>query len=263
MKALALDTAISCITISAKNDDYLASLVLDIGMRQSEKLLPAIDYVLKQADLSPADLDYTVLAEGPGSFTGLRLGFAALKAIELFGGLKDGADQQAPQDQKASQDQKPAGSRIPLYAINTLDAYAWPYLDFDGIILPVIDAHKEKFYAKAFLNKKEILNCDDWDLRVLEEKLLAAANENSSQGQKSAAGKILVCGQEAKTFIESCKENSLFDKCDLLAARGRSISLESLFALAEEKISSGQPPLADYDGPQYFRASEAEQKAAN
>ena len=227
MKALALDTAISCITISAKNDDYLASLVLDIGMRQSEKLLPAIDYVLMQADLSPADLDCTVLAEGPGSFTGLRLGFAALKAIELF------------------------GNDIPLYAINTLDSYAWSYLDFDGIILPVIDARKDKFYAKAFLDKKEILNCDDWDLRVLEEKLL--------QDQKTAAGKILVCGPEAKTFIDACKENDLFNKNDLLAARGRSINLESLFALAQEKISSGQPPLADYDGPQYFRASEAEQ----
>ena len=239
MKALALDTAISCITISAKNDDYLASLVLDIGMRQSEKLLPAIDYVLKQADLSPADLDCTVLAEGPGSFTGLRLGFAALKAIELF------------------------GNDIPLYAINTLDAYAWPYLDFDGIILPVIDAHKEKFYAKAFLDKKEILNCDDWDLRVLEEKVLAAASAKASQDQKPAAGKILVCGPEAKTFIDACKENDLFGQNELLAARGRSINLESLFALAQEKISSGQPPLADYDGPQYFRASEAEQKAAN
>ena len=226
MKALALDTAISCITIAAKNDDYSASLALDIGMRQSEKLLPAIDYVLKQADLSPADLDYTVLAEGPGSFTGLRLGFAALKAIELF------------------------GNNIPLYAINTLDAYAWPYIDFDGTILPVIDAHKDKFYAKAFLDKKEILNCDDWDLRVLEEKLLQA---------RSAAGKILVCGPEAKAFIDACKENNLFGQNQLLAARGRSINLESLFVLAEEKISSGQPPLADYDGPQYYRASEAEQ----
>ena len=108
MKALALDTAISCITISAKNDEYLASLTLDIGMRQSEKLLPAIDYVLKQADLAAADLDYTVLTEGPGSFTGLRLGFAALKAIELF------------------------GNDIPLYGINSLDAYAWPFMDFDG-----------------------------------------------------------------------------------------------------------------------------------
>ncbi|MBO4545969.1 MAG: hypothetical protein J5700_00175, partial [Treponema sp.] len=185
------------------------------------------------------------------SFTGLRLGFAALKAIELFGGRKD-SDQDAP-------DQEAPRSCIPLYAINTLDAYAWPFLDFDGIILPVIDAHKDKFYAKAFLNKKEILNCDDWDLRALEEKLLSAANENSLQAQKPAAGKILVCGQEAKTFIDACKENGLFGQNNLLAAQGRLTSLESLFALAEQKIASGQPPLADYDGPQYFRASEAEQ----
>jgi len=249
MKALALDTAISCIQIAAKNDDYLASLTLDIGMRQSEKLLPAIDYVLKQADLTPGDLDYTVLTQGPGSFTGLRLGFAALKAIELFGGTKAA-------DENSSQAQKAAGrSKIPLYGINSLDAYAWPFMDFDGIVLPIIDAHKDKFYAKAFLNGTEILPCDDWDLRVLEEKLL--------QDQKLAAKEtILVCGLEAKTFVDACKENGLFKGKKIIAQRGRAISLESLFALAEEKISKGLSPLADYDGPQYFRASEAELNAA-
>lgn len=246
MKALALDTAISCIQIAAKNDDYLASLTLDIGMRQSEKLLPAIDYVLKQADLTPGDLDYTVLTQGPGSFTGLRLGFAALKAIELFGGTKAGGR-----------------SKIPLYGINSLDAYAWPFMDFDGIVLPIIDAHKDKFYAKAFLNGSEILPCDDWDLRALEEKVLAAS-ESLSQDQKLAAKEtILVCGLEAKAFVDACKENGLFKGKKIIAQRGRAISLESLFALAEEKISKGLSPLADYDGPQYYRASEAEQKAAN
>lgn len=250
MKALALDTAISCIQIAAKNDDYLASLTLDIGMRQSEKLLPAIDYVLKQADLTPGDLDYTVLTQGPGSFTGLRLGFAALKAIELFGGTKAA-------DENSSQAQKAAGrSKIPLYGINSLDAYAWPFMDFDGIVLPIIDAHKDKFYAKAFLNGTEILPCDDWDLRALEEKLL--------QDQKLAAKEtILVCGLEAKTFVDACKENGLFKGKKIIAQRGRAISLESLFALAEEKISKGLSPLADYDGPQYFRASEAELNAAS
>lgn len=265
MKALALDTAISCIQIAAKNDGYLASLTLDIGMRQSEKLLPAIDYVLKQAGLTPGELDYTVLAQGPGSFTGLRLGFAALKAIELFGGLKDGADRElALQGSNAEQDEKAANSRIPLYGINSLDAYAWPFMDFDGIVLPVIDAHKEKFYAKAFLNGMEILPCDDWDLRALEEKLLAAANDNLLQGQKLAAkDTILVCGLEAKTFTDACNENGLFKGKKIIRQRGRSISLESLFALAEEKISKGLSPLADYDGPQYFRASEAEQRQQN
>ncbi len=260
MKALALDTAISCIQIAAKNDDYLASLTLDIGMRQSEKLLPAIDYVLKQADLTPGDLDYTVLTQGPGSFTGLRLGFAALKAIELFGGTDD----QKAADENSSQAQKAGGrSKIPLYGINSLDAYAWPFMDFDGIVLPIIDAHKDKFYAKAFLNGSEILPCDDWDLRALEEKVLAAS-ESLSQDQKLAAKEtILVCGLEAKTFVDACKENGLFKGKRIIAKRGRAISLESLFALAEEKISKGLSPLADYDGPQYYRASEAEQRQQN
>lgn len=251
MKALALDTSISCIQIAAKNDDYLASLVLDIGMRQSEKLLPAIDYVLKQADLTPGELDYTVLCEGPGSFTGLRLGFAALKAIELFGGTSANGD--------CLQDQKAPAARIPLYGINSLDFLAQPFLDFDGIVLPIIDAHKEKFYAKAFFNGKEILSCDDWDLRALEAKLLQ--NQNCLQDKdRAAAQKILVCGLEAQTFADSCKENGLFKEMKIIAPKGRMANIESLFILAEEKIARKEPPLADYDGPQYYRASEAEQQ---
>ena len=264
MKALALDTSVSCIQIAAKNGDNLASLVLDIGMRQSEKLLPAIEYVMKQADLSPADLDYTVLCEGPGSFTGLRLGFAALKAIELYGGRSAG-DENCSQDQNAAgeqnflQDQNAAASRIPLYAINTLDFLAQPFLDLGGVVLPIIDAHKEKFYAKAFYNAKEIIACDDWDLRALEEKI-----QEASQGLNAGGGsnKILVCGLEAQTFIASCKENGLLKEKILVAPKGRVANIESLFILAEEKIARKEPPLADYDGPQYYRASEAEQKAA-
>ena len=265
MKALALDTSISCIQIAAKNDENLASLVLDIGMRQSEKLLPSIDYVLAQAGLSPAELDYTVLCEGPGSFTGLRLAFAALKAIELFGGncleaKEAGGD--CVQDQKAG-----GRSKIPIYGINSLDFLAQPYLDFDGIVLPVIDAHKEKFYAKAFLGGKEIIPCDDWDLRALEEKLLTivpdqnAGGENALQDQDcAAAGRILVCGLEASAFVAACKENDLLKGKKIIAPKSRAANIESLFVLAEEKIAKGQPPLADYDGPQYYRASEAELK---
>ena len=44
MKALAIDTSLTRITVCAKNDDKTAYLTLDIGMKQSEKLLPAIDY---------------------------------------------------------------------------------------------------------------------------------------------------------------------------------------------------------------------------
>ena len=83
MKALAIDCAVSRLTIAAKNEGKTCTCIYDIGMKQSEILVPSIEYVLSKVDLTSADLDYTVLTEGPGSFTGLRLGFSALKAIEL------------------------------------------------------------------------------------------------------------------------------------------------------------------------------------
>ena len=81
MKALVIDCAISKLSIAAKNEDKVCVTSYDIGMKQSEILVSAIDYVLKTVDLTTAQLDYTAITIGPGSFTGLRLGISALKAI--------------------------------------------------------------------------------------------------------------------------------------------------------------------------------------
>ena len=54
MKALALDCAVTKFTVAAKNDEHVVAASYDAGMRQSELLLPAIDYVLKTAGLSAA-----------------------------------------------------------------------------------------------------------------------------------------------------------------------------------------------------------------
>ena len=45
MKALAIDCAVSKIAIAAKDDEKSVKLVYDIGIKQSEKLLPAVDFV--------------------------------------------------------------------------------------------------------------------------------------------------------------------------------------------------------------------------
>ncbi len=49
--------------------------------RHAAAVLPAIEHVLRLADLTFADLDGIVLADGPGSFTGLRIGFATVKGL--------------------------------------------------------------------------------------------------------------------------------------------------------------------------------------
>ena len=86
MKALSIDCAVSRLMISAKNDDKIFTSIYDIGMKQSESIVPAIDYALEEVLLSPSELDYTAITLGPGSFTGLRLGISAAKAIEEQGG---------------------------------------------------------------------------------------------------------------------------------------------------------------------------------
>ncbi|MBR0099316.1 MAG: tRNA (adenosine(37)-N6)-threonylcarbamoyltransferase complex dimerization subunit type 1 TsaB, partial [Treponema sp.] len=146
MKALVIDCAASCMHIAAKNDDFKASISLDLGQKQSQKLLPSIDYILGQVELKPADLEYTALTSGPGTFTGLRLAFSALKAIEL-------------------------AHNVPVYGIPSLDVYAFPYSCFDGIVVSVIDAKKDQFFAAIYENGKEISEAEDTTAENIAAKL--------------------------------------------------------------------------------------------
>lgn len=222
MNGLAIDSAITKITISAKNDAHTVTAMFNIGMKQSETLLPAIQYVLNKVDLSPEKLDYLAISNGPGSFTGLRLGFSAIKAIEMFSNAK-------------------------LYGIPTLDVYAKPYRDFPSTVLSCIDAKKDRFYAKAFCGEKEIMPEGDYTPEEAAELLKSnGATEN-----------ILICGSDARLLSEQLKNISdkKFLPQDFTINAG-----EILLSMAEKKISAGEPPLNDYDGPFYLRASEAEVK---
>ena len=55
MNALAIDCAVSRLTISAKKDEKIVAVILDIGMKQSESLVPTIDYVLEKIELLISD----------------------------------------------------------------------------------------------------------------------------------------------------------------------------------------------------------------
>lgn len=218
MKALAIDSAVSKMTIAAKNDDKFVTLTLDIGMRQSEKILPAIDYVLKELDLTCSDLDYTTLTKGPGSFTGLRLAFSALKAIEL-------------------------SNEKPIYGVSTLDSYAYPFRNFNTTVLCVIDAKKEKFYANAKNNGKEILASGDYEIQSILDALKSEKD-------------VFVVGPDAKYFTKMCKANT---STNFFYADENTNCTSSLFSIAEDMIEKEVPALKEYEGPEYLRASEAEE----
>lgn len=221
MKALVIDCAVSKLSLAAKNEDKVCVTSYDIGMKQSEILVSAIDYVLSSVELKTNELDYTAITIGPGSFTGLRLGISALKAIQL-------------------------AYNVPVYGISTLEFYRYSLNNFfDLPIISAIDAHKDCFYA-TITNKNEVL-LEEGDHPV--EKIMQAI---------SSLDNLLIVGPDSQKLKEIIsKENS---NIKIFCQNYQPICVESLFYITEDKIKKNDPPLQDYDGPVYLRASEAEIK---
>lgn len=218
MKALAIDSAASEMIIAAKNENIKATVSLDLGQKQSKEILPAIDYILKKVELEPKNLDYTALCSGPGTFTGLRLAFSALKAIEL-------------------------AHNVPVYGVPSLEAYAFPFKDFPAQIVPVIDAKKDQFFAAIYKNGELVQQAED----TTAEKILGNLEKDKE---------IILAGPDAKVFGEELK--NLDQNLKIVFTKFQPLATESLFEIAETMIEQKKSPLADYDGPIYLRKSEAE-----
>ncbi len=220
MKALAIDSSTPCITFTARNDDKLAQFKLDIGMHQSEQMLPSIEQVLKLVELEPKDLQFMALALGPGTFTGLRLSFAALKALEL-------------------------AFDIPLYGIPTLEALAYPFASWKGAVIPVIDAKKDRWYGAIYRSGELCQEPQDGPL----EAVLSGVDKEEH---------ALAVGIDSDYFVELVRGNHPEYDISYLPAVTVDCGTQ-LLALAEKKFAAGEPGLADYDGPVYIRPSEAEE----
>ncbi len=218
MNILVLDCAVTKLSIAVKTEDKFISQTYDIGMRQSEILVPTIDEILSKAGITAADLNYSALTIGPGSFTGLRLGISALKAIEL-------------------------AYNVPVYGISSLTIYSYAYKDLGLPILSCIDANKDKFYASLSDQNSLILEEGDYEVEEIISKL-------------NGLSKVLVAGPDAQKLADIIKENK--NDIEVLTTKASAMTTEALVAITEDKISKGEAALKDFDGPVYLRASEAE-----
>lgn len=82
MKVLAFDTSSKALSLAILEDkQLLAETTINIKKNHSITLMPAIDFLMTSLDLMPKDLDRIVVAEGPGSYTGLRIAVATAKTL--------------------------------------------------------------------------------------------------------------------------------------------------------------------------------------
>lgn len=220
MKALSVDCSSSKMYVCAKNEDNYSTLILEIGAKQSQELLPAIDFVLKKCGIKPSELDYTALCKGPGTFTGLRLAFSALKAVQLAFG-------------------------VPVYAVSTLECYALPYTEFPGTVVSTVDAKKNQFFAAVYKNGEPLMDAKD-----------TTADEVAKNIPEDETA-VLCAGPDAREFQALLKEK-LGVKQKVIAFFDGQNNAKTLFSAAEKMIAEKKEPLKDFEGPDYLRKSEAE-----
>lgn len=118
--------------LALKSPSKTIALTLDVEGLE-ENLIPQIDILLKESSLSLKDMDAFVLGAGPGSFMGLRLGFAAFKAWAW-------------------------ALKKPLALISSLEIMA---LSYKGLVAPTIDGKMGKVFCALFDNGKRLVPDSD------------------------------------------------------------------------------------------------------
>lgn len=127
MRILAVDTSAVCASVGINEDGkILSESSINTGLTHSRTLMPMIDSTLRNGEIDLDSIDYFACSVGPGSFTGIRIGVAAIK------GLADGLKKRC----------------IP---VSTLEALAYNLQGRCCTAVSVMDARCNQVYCGIFL----------------------------------------------------------------------------------------------------------------
>ena len=146
MKILAIDSSAKAASAAIVEDGkILGEVFLNCGLTHSVTVMPSVEWLLDMTGLKVSDIDRIAITEGPGSFTGLRIGMAAVK------GLAWACD-------------------IPCVGVSTLETIAHGAATNDGIICAVMDARANQVYNALFESKggKITRLCEDRAIKISE-----------------------------------------------------------------------------------------------
>ena len=126
MLLLAFETSAKAASVALfDGKNLLAEQYQNTGLTHSQTLMVMAQDVLDQCGKAPSDVEAVAVANGPGSFTGVRIGVAAAKGFAW-------------------------GREIPIYGVSTLEAMARGLGIFDGYVCPVMDARRSQVYNALF-----------------------------------------------------------------------------------------------------------------
>ena len=226
MLTLAFETSAKAASVAlTENGKLLGESYQNTGLTHSQTLMVMAEDLLKQCGKTMADVTAVAVAEGPGSFTGVRIGVAAAKGMSW-------------------------GGQIPCYGVSTLEAMAVSLGAYEGHVCACMDARRSQVYNALFL-------ADDGNLtRLSEDRAIALAELKTEL--EHIDGPIFLVGDGAVLTHKTLSgeiPNLILPPEHRLHQRAVGVAL-----LAEQKHTAGEPGDGNALSPNYLRLSQAERE---
>lgn len=171
---LGIDTANTPLSVAiVKDGKIITEENTSAPINHSLRAMPAIEEAFERAKLTPADIDAIAVAEGPGSYTGVRIGVTIAKTLAWT-------------------------LNKPLIGVSSLKALATNGLFFDGFICPLIDARRNHVYAGLYTSKGNVVQEEIKDQHIQVNDLLVTLQKFEQP--------ILFIGTDVALYEEAIRE---------------------------------------------------------
>lgn len=226
MRILALETSAKAVSAAVtENGRVLAYTYQNIGQTHSVTLMPMVDAMLQSAALKAEDMDCIAVANGPGSFTGLRIGVSAAKGLAW-------------------------ALEKPCCGVSTLAAMAQNVRLHEGLVICAMDARRSQIYNAVF-------SCHDGVLTRLTPDRAISLEQLWDEIKNDEKKKIIVGDGAALCY------NDLMGRgvdCAMAPAQQIMQNAAGVALAAEEMAERGETVSAQALTPVYLRLSQAERE---
>lgn len=229
MNVLGIETSSIVASVAIMTtEELVGEITVNHPRQHSQVLMPLIDSLFNTLDMTMDDIDLIAVSNGPGSFTGIRIALSTAKALAHK-------------------------KNIPISVISSLEALSYNELNFDGLIIPMIDGRRGRIYTQEFKND------DNQLITVSEEQMINIHELIEILNQKDE--KIIILGsgiRENRDVIDQkLKETILISPPANILPNAK--------ALCQAALKKDNNSYKKYDAVEanYFRKSQAERSIEN
>ena len=229
MKILAIDSSGMTASVALAQDDKLiAEYSVNYKKTHSQTLLPMLEEIRRMTELDLDTVDAIALANGPGSFTGLRIGTATAKGLGL-------------------------ALEKPLIPVPTLEGMAWNLWGSSQRICPMMDARRDQVYTGIYRFEGEKLLVLKEQCAVAVEEIIRFLNADETP--------VILLGDGAQAYAQELKEGLQVPFC-FAPAHQNAQRAGALAMCALSRAAQGLLQDAADNTPDYLRVSQAERERA-